>query len=587
MATTTVRRALVDALAAQGVQWIAGNPGSTEVPLLDSLAATSDVRYILTLHESVAMALADGYAQLARRPGLVSVHATPGLANVLGGLFMARAHRSPIVVLAGQQDSRLLGRRPFLASDLAGLAGYHAKMAVQAGRPEDVVPTVLRAIRVALEPPAGPAVVAIPRDFQDAEVEVDPGVRAAAGAVGAAAVAGRGRRPPVADIAAVARVIAAARRPVIFSGNGVGAAGEEAVRQVVALAELVGAPVHSEHNATNMHFPTAHPQYLGGNAHGTAAIRPWLADADLLIAIGCDLFMEDRYVEEPILPSTCRIVQLDEDPLEIGRLLPVEAGAAGDLVVALGDLLRALEERYGPAEHAAAERHRSDVHVARADLNEARARELASVREAHPIRMPRLYAELRAALPDDAIMVDEAINMASYLHAFFDFRTADTLLSSKQGWLGWGWGAALGAQLAHPERRVVAVLGDGSASYAVQALWTAAQGRLPIVSVILDNGGYVAVQNHLRNYGGQAVAAATYPGSLLGGIDFVALAAGYGVPGRLVDGPAEIGEGLRWALGVDGPSLVQVRIDPDDAGMGRAPIPRRPVARRSRPTEPA
>lgn len=175
-------------------------------------------------------------------------------------------------------------------------------------------------------------------------------------------------------------------------------------------------------------------------------------------------------------------------------------------------------------------------------------------------------------MPDDAVMVDEAVNMASYLHDFFEFRAVGTLLSSKQSWLGWGAGASLGVQLARPARRVVAVLGDGSATYGIQALWTAARYEIPVIVVVLNNRGYMAVQHHLREYAGRAAAEGRYPGTDLGGIDFVALAHGFGVGGERVDDPASIGPALDRALAAHAPRLVEIVIDPDDAGLARPPI---------------
>ncbi len=244
------------------------------------------------------------------------------------------------------------------------------------------------------------------------------------------------------------------------------------------------------------------------------------------------------------------------------------AGVAGELGAALDAILSRLPRIPETTMRQRLElARRSKGANARSDLREA-------TWDAVPIRMPRLYSELRSVMPADAIMVDEAVNMASYLHTFFEFSQADTLLSSKQSWLGWGWGAALGAQLAFPERRVVACLGDGSASYAPQALWTARRFQLPIVTVIVDNGGYMAVQNHLRNFDGAAAHQRSYPGTELGDIDFVALGSAYGVPGRRVESPDQIGSALKWAFDAGGPTVVHVKVDPDDAGLGRDPIPR-------------
>jgi len=567
MTEVPVRRALIEHLRHEGVEYIVGNPGSSEVPLLDTLVDYSSPRYLLVLHEAVAVAMADGYARLTGQPVVVSVHVTPGIANILGGLFLAKSHRSPVVVLAGQQDSRLLLRRPFLASDLVETVRQHTKWAWQVNRAEDVIPALRRAFDLARQVPPGPVVVVVPRDLLDHAVEQRPDEPAPHRRFSRA-------RPDSDDVNRAAAVIARARAPVILSGDGVGKAGISAIPLVVKLAELTGARVYSEHNATTMHFPTRHPQYLGGNAHGTAPLREWLSTADVVVAIGCDLFMEERFDPTPIVPASCQLVQIDDDPAEIGRTTPIAAGVVGDLPAVLEELVPAVRAAMADADLEAARNRKEVVEARGRALDGHRANLLRQCWDSVPIRMPRLYTELRRAMPTDAIMIDEAVNMASYLHEFFEFLEPGTLLSSKQSWLGWGWGAALGSQLARPDRRVVACLGDGSAAYTIQALWTAAHYQIPVAAVILNNGRYMAVENHLRMYGQRAAAERKYIGTEITGIDFAGLARSFGVEAERVETPEMLGPAFQRALARHAPFLVEVLIDPDDAGFDRRPIPR-------------
>ena len=572
MTQVPVRRAIVEHLRREGVELIVGNPGSSEVPLLDTLVDYTSPAYLLVLHEAIAVAMADGYGRLTGRPAVVSVHATPGIANILGGLFLAKSHRSPVVVLAGQQDSRLLLRRPFLASDLVETVGQHVKWAWQVNRPDDVLPAVRRAFDLARQVPAGPVVVVIPRDLQDEDVTLPPSEPDRV-----PTLSGRSRPDPE-DVRRAAAIIAVSRAPVILSGDGVGRAGAAAIPLVAALAELIGARVYSEHNVTTMHFSGAHPQYLGGNAHGTAAVREWLSAADVVVAIGCDLFMEDQYEPVPLIPAGCRLVQIDDDASEIGRSVPATAGVVGNLVGVLEELVPAVDAAMAEPERAAAPGRRAEVEAQRRTLDKLRGDLLQRDWDSRPIRMPRVYAELRQAMPSDAVMVDEAVNMASYLHDFFEFGEPGTLLSSKQSWLGWGLGAALGAQLARPGQRVVACLGDGSALYTIQALWTAAQYQIPATVVILNNGRYMAVENHLRTYGQRAAAEHRYIGTALGGIDFTGLARSFGVAAERVEAPEDLGPAFQRALNSKAPHLVEAMMDPNDAGFRREPIQRRAQA---------
>lgn len=559
---------IVAYLADCGVRYVFGNPGSSEVPLLDALAVRDMPEFQLVMHEAVGVSMADGYAQLSQEPGVVFAHVTPGVANVLGGLFLASSHRSPVVVIAGQQDSRLLARRPFLASDLVTTVRQFTKWAWEARSADEVLPCLRRALSVAMQPPRGPVLLSIPKDFYGAAMTPN-------------------MLPPPAEptrslpdqtsIDRAAQILVSARRPVLLSGNGVGAAGQAAVDRAVELAQLIGARVYSEHNAVNMHFPTAHPQYLEGNAHGIARLQRWFLDADVVVALGCDLFMEDEALDSPVIPSDCAIIQLDEDSTEIGRLYPVAAGVAGDITFSLERLVDCVRSRQGEADRVAADRRCAAVAAAKAEQVQIREEFARLRRNSHPIHMTRVYEELRSLLNDDGVMVDEAVNMASYLHQFYEFRKSGTLLSSKQSWLGWGWGAALGAQLALPRQKVVACLGDGSALFGIQALGTAARHHIPVTTIVLNNGRYIAVENHLRQYGGYAASTGRFVGTALPPIDFVGVAEGFGVSGVRVSHASELRPVLAKALNTPAPTLVEIAIDPDDAGWGRPPIDRSPA----------
>lgn len=561
---------VLDLIIDQKIRYIFGNPGSTEVPLLDALVGRAIPEYLLTLHEGIAMAMADGYAMSSRDPALVSVHATPGVTNLLGGLFLASAHRSPVVVLAGQQDSRLLNRRPFLASDFVTASSPYTKHSSQVERSADVLPTLSAAIQTATAEPAGPVLVAIPRDFYDHDL---------------AATADRNAQPPrntthdreVADDSSMRRaidLILSGNRLVLLSGNEVGTRGAAAVDAVVRLAELVGARVYSEHNAINMHFPGDHPLYLGGNAHGMASVRPWLEGADTIVAIGCDLFMEDAWFDEPPIQPETDLVQLNETVEDIGRLMTPSVGMAGNLVHLVETITRQLQATMSESDLSSAAARRRSVEAERRalDLERDRLRDLRW--DSEPIHMTRLYSELRTVMDAHDIMVDEAVNMASYLHGFYTFSRPHTLYSSKQSWLGWGWGAAMGVWLANQDRQVVLCIGDGSASYALQALWTAKRYEIPIKVIVLNNGRYMAVANHLRNYDTRAAKHGEYIGTDIEGMDFVAISKGFGVEARRLSDPSTVRETLTWLMKSERPAVVEALIDPDDAGYHRRPLPR-------------
>ncbi len=564
MVVIPARRALLEALRAEGVGHLFGNPGSTEVPMLDALVDYPDIEYVLTAHEHVAICMADGFARSTGRPAVASVHATPGVANSLGGLFNARATNTPLVLLAGQPDSRILMRRPFLASDLVETVRQHTKWAWQVQRAEELIPALRRAFKVATQPPAGPVLLALPRDAMYSDVEFDvTSYRPQR--------ISRRLRPDADDVRRAAELIVGARTPVLLAGNEAARSG--AIEQLVELAELIGARVYSEHNVTDMHFPSQHPLYLGGNSFGTGIFKEWLKEADVLVAVGCDLFMESAYDPEPIIPPGCQVIQVNLDPEDLGRIYPAVVAMVADPALAAGELVASVRERLSEEDAQRIASRRSDVHGLRRQRDDtlARLREAEWSRE--PIRATRVYAELRQAMAPGDVLVDEAISMAQYLYDFFELTEPGTLFSSKPGHLGWGLPAALGVKLAQPDRRVVAAVGDGSAMFAIQALWTAQRYQIDITLLVFNNRGYIAEKDHLRNFAGRALETGIYIGAELGDVDFAAIAAGFGVAGERVLDPDQIAPALARSFASSGPYVLDVRIDPTDAGYRRQPVP--------------
>ena len=548
------RTVFMDSLVAHGVRHIFGNPGTTESPLLDALLDYPSVDYVTALHEGMAVGAASYYARTTGRTGVVSLHVAPGLGNGLGMIYNALKGNAPVVVTAGQQDSRMLRREPILSHDLAAMAAPVTKWSTEVRTADEMDEVMRRAFKIANDPPYGPVFVALPIDVMEQET----GNRAQA--------PGRMYRTAEPDphgIAEACALIEAARAPAIVVGDEVGRSG--AIADLVRLAERIGAPVWWEGIRGHVAFPSAHPQARGGLPLDAAAIRKSLAGADLVLMVGGPFFEEVWFTPGSPFPDGARVLQLESSARPLAFNHAVNVG----VVAELGASLRALDIALAAATDApwrAAAAERCDklaAQKAAADEAYAARRDKAWART--PVSMPRVMAELRKATPANALVVEESITASMDFAAAFDFDAADQYLGARGGGIGQGLAGAVGASVGHPGRPVLCVSGDGSAMYSIQALWSAAHHRLPIVFAILVNREYRILKHNLDTYRQrfEVQSDKPYPKMDLGGpgLGFVDLAAGLGVPGVRVTDPDAVGAAIAQAFAAGGPRLVEIEIE--------------------------
>ena len=552
MPSMTGKRALMECLSAHGVEIIFGNPGSTESPIMDALVDHPSIRYVLALQETPVVSMADGYARASGRAAFANVHIAPGLANAISQLYNAYRGGTPLILTAGQADSRMEQEEPSLSADLVRMTRQFTKWSAEVSHAADLPMVIRRAFKVALEPPTGPVFISLPWDALDEEFVPDPSDLLPP------PEAYRRARPDAAGVHRAATLLAEARQPIVVAGDRLAQSGGMAA--LVRVAELLGAPVYLGSRSQPV-FPTSHPLFAGSIG---PANRDVFARADVVLAVGANLFNSFLYTPRGVIPPTTRLIQLDSSAWEVGRVYAAEVGLVADPRAGLEDLADALEE--------ALTRERRDealARVARARAERSSRREDIARRardrwDAVPIAPARLAIELRARFPENGLLVEEAITTSAVLHQAFDFSSPGEHYSHRGGAIGWGPGGAVGVQLARPERRVVAVIGDGSSAYSFQALWTAAHLRLPMTYVICSNRSYRILKVNLARYRGEQ---ATGPDRFLGmdlndpPIDFARLAEGFGVQSRRVERPADLGPALAEAFQTPGPSLVDVVID--------------------------
>lgn len=542
----------------EGVKYVFGVPGNTEIPLLDALAQTPEITYISAVHESVSMGMADGYARASGNVGVVLVHTTPGTAYIIGNLYNAYNAGTPIVVLAGQQDSRLQWSEPLLDSDLLPMVSQFTKDRWWVGHAQDIAKALNRAFKEATTPPTGPVFVAIPRDLQSQTVVYD-------------APTARGRQVPMAirpdreSLARAAQLLAAAEQPAILAGHQVPDA--DATSELVDLAETLGAPVYATAQVPKLIFPTNHPLYYSRVPPLGFSLPGLDGPADVLLAVGSQLFKQLFSIEGPLIPPTTRLIQIDLDPRGLARDCPAEVALVASPKTALAELTTEVRQLMSPGQREASRRRLEKLKNARAQAREARERDFKKGWDAVPIRPSRAIKEIAGALPPGSVVVDEAVMLTTYIEYIMEFSEPGSYFTSI-ACLGWGLPASLGVALATSRRPVVALVGDGSALFGLQALWTAAKYQIPVIVVVLNNRGYAAIKWGFAMYPERASGEGADLGYDLGEVNFPQLAQAFGINAHRIEDPAQIGPTLEKAIGTGKPTLLDLAVDPKDVGYG-------------------
>ena len=550
----TASQVYLEVAAAHGVEHIFGLPGTSGQEFLGTIAEQEKIRYILALHETCVVSMADGYARVSGRPTLAQVSTLPGTANSVGALYDAYRDRSPVIITSTHVDTRITGRDSHTEGrDLVGLTRQFTKWSWEVPRSDRITEALHRAFKVASTPPKGPVYLSLPSNLlaEPLTGEIPE--------TGRLHIIPRMAADPEA-LKEAARLLTEAKRPLIVAGSGVATSG--AINELIRLAEMVAAPVVMEPRYSFLSFPTSHPLSLQIPERQVTFRLPVWGEPDLIFAVGCRLIREYRYLSEPAIKPETRCVHIEEDPWEIGKVFPVDLGIVADAKSALSSLIEIcpayLSESNG--EHKA---ERLDC------LNKAKEeaeRQLqVRVREGWdetPINPARLVREMDQLLGSDLLVVNESPTTKEILMSNFRFTPGRSYFSnSSGGYLGWGLGAGIGAQLASPNRQVVACLGDGSTMFGIQGLWTLAKYRVPLLVIVFNNRAYQAVKNQFSGAEERISLAGQIGADLVGpDLNFARLAQCFGIFGQRVERPEEIGAALKRAVEEPGPAVLDVVI---------------------------
>ncbi|HZY53433.1 MAG TPA: thiamine pyrophosphate-binding protein [Reyranella sp.] len=542
------RQVLMQTLVNHGVERIFGNPGTTESPLLDSLLDYPSLQYVVHLHEGVAVGSANFYAQASGKTAFVNLHVAPGLGNGIGMIYGALKNSSPMVVTAGQQDTRMRLRDPVLGHDLAAIAAPVTKWSVQVESADELGPILQRAFKIANEAPAGPVFVALPINVMEQETDIAPA---------RPATLFDKSRPDPAGIAAMAKLLAAAKSPAIVAGDDVARAGAD--KTLVKLVDKLGAAVWFEGLRGRNSFPTDHAAYRGTLAFDAPGVAKQFANNDLVLLVGGPFFEEVWYAPGSPFPAGCKVLQIEAGSPRLAYNFAVEAGVLADIGAALEALETALPKIDGAA------RRNEAMKAQREAEDSAQKARVEKAWSRSPTSMARCMAEIKAGAPKDVVVVDETITANLDLFKTFSFKGPGDYYSGRGGGIGQGVAGALGVAVAETKRPILCVSGDGSSMYSIQALWTAAHHDLPIVFVILANREYRVLKHNIDAYRARFEVKSNKPyahmdltGPVLG---FVDMARGMGIAGTHVTKADDIQKAVAAAFASGKPHLIEIEIE--------------------------
>lgn len=556
MTQKTGRYTIIEQFLADGMNHMFGNPGTVEQGFLDALASYPAMKYILTLQESVAVLAADGYARATRRPTLVQLHSAPGIGNAVGALYQAKRGHSPLVVIGGDAGVKYMNMDAQMAGDLVGMMAPVTKYATTVVHPSSLLRTLRRAIKIAATPPMGPVYVCLPADILDAAAveEVLPSL------IPSTRVA-----PDRDTIRGLAKTLAAARKPMIFIGDGVAYSGASA--ELARVAELLGAEVW-EADSGELNMDYSHPLYMGMTGHmfGKNSLG-LMQKGDANLVVGTYILPEVFPELGEVFAKDAQVMHIDLNAYEIGKNHRVDVGVVADPRMSLGLLAQALEEMMSTDQRKNAEARGREIGAEKAARRASALEADRANREATPLKMTRFMEELAGELPKDAILFDEALTSSPAVVRYFPPSQPGQYFLTRGGSLGVGFPGAIGAKLANPDKTVIGFSGDGGSMYTIQALWTAARHNIDTKFVVCNNSSYRLLQLNIGEYWKeQGIEKHDFPLSFdlsHPRLQFAEMAKGMGVAGVRVEKPWEIGPAIKQMMASPGPFLLDLVLESD------------------------
>lgn len=554
MAGKTGNQKIIEQFLADGLDHMFGNPGTVEQGFLDAVAEYPAMKYILTLQESVAVLMADGYARATQKPTLVQLHSSPGIGNAVGALYQAKRGHAPLVVIGSDAGIRYGNMDAQMANDLVAMMAPVTKFATVAQSSQSLLRTLRRAIKIAATPPMGPVYVCLPMDVLD---EVNDEV------VHPTSLPSTRVLPAPSLIEEAADLLLAAEKPMLFIGDGVAYSG--AVAEAQRVAELLGAEVYGVEFG-DVIFDTTHPLYQGTTGHMFGSYsRPITQKGDVNLIVGTYMLPEVFPELGTIYADGAKVIHFDLNAYEIAKNHPVDLGVVSDPKLSLTALAEVLEARRSAEYQQRCLSRTADITAAK---EQREATQRAADEQQHgksPLRMSQFAEVLAQQLAGDAIIFDEALTSSPDLTRYVPATRPGQYFVTRGGSLGIGFPGAIGAKLAYPGVPVIGFSGDGGSMYTIQALWSAVRHNVGAKFVVCNNGSYKLLQLNIDVYWKErGIAPHHHPLSFdlsFPPIQFAALAQSMGVDAVRVETEAEIRPAIERMLADDKPFLIDLVLE--------------------------
>jgi benzoylformate decarboxylase len=545
----TGRSAFLALLKDEGITHLFGNPGTTELPIMHALKDHPDLTYVMAMHESLVVAMADGFSRASGKLVACNVHVAPGLGNAMGSLFNAKFTGTPMILTAGQQEQGHGLMEPVLYGPLLQMAEPLVKWAVEVTRLEDLPRIVRRAAKIATTPPTGPVFISLPGDILNSEAGIELGR--------STRIDTRVKPSDEALQGLVARILKA-QHPVIITGDEI--VKSDALQEAASLAEALGCPAYQSSTPYGASFLSESPSFMGALTRLQKQVRETLAPYDLMIVLGADPLRMSVYSEIDPLPDGLSIVQVGLVDWDLAKNYGAEIAIKADVKETLRALVPALKAAGGSALEARAKQGLAAL----ATKNWTAKRrmlidQISKASDRSPIDADWLSLQVIEAMPDHAILVDEGLTSSRQMLALRPHRDRYGYHALASGGIGWGLPASVGVSLANPDRPVVCYSGDGSSMYSIQSLWTAANHKLPLTFIIVNNGGYRIIKQRLLAFHGDD----HYVGMdfIDPPVDFTALAKSLGLEAIKITDPGQLQSALKSAFSRPGAKLIEVVVN--------------------------
>jgi benzoylformate decarboxylase len=550
---------IVQLLEELGVYYVFGVAGSTTVSLITSISGSDQIKFITSLNENVSLAMADGYSRTSGKIGVVLLHTTPGLATALPNLYNAYVDHVRLLILVGDVNSKSLIKEPGLSLErIEDLAKPISKWSYYAKSTSDVFVAMKRSAGILNSPGAGPCCIVIPEDIMEEKLS-DRNESSSRISTKPVIV-----NPDLQEIGRLVSAIDKSDWPVLIVGREVKS--DSAVKALVEFCNLIAVPVLLESpypSAYTVGFPQNDPCYMGLFRREAECLKK----TDLVIGLGGQLVTERKYYAEDPFNSTTKITHISSDIRQLGKNIKTDTSIVADPEIT-AMMLSTISKELEP-NRINRDSRRSRMENLRLKKKEEMDSLLAKNGEENGIKPWRLVQALKESLRgEDYIIVDEGVVASSYLSELFVFSKPGSLVGRSAGCLGWGVGAAIGAKLALPEKKVIAFVGDGTLMFSPQGIWSAARFKVPITIIVCNNSGYSSVGLSLDSYSRRANKKVNDDDIKIEepSIEISKLGQSLGADSVSISSEVDLLSKIKKALSSNTVSLLDVKIDPDERG---------------------